>query len=135
MPRTTRARNTHFGLTFVATAGETGGRYFLGEMAVPPGDAGPPPHVHGNETEGFYVLEGALTFLVEGEEFPLGAGEYLNVEPGEEHTWRNDSGAEARAVVVFAPAGIEEMFVELEADPGDVVDVGRRHGTEFRVDG
>lgn len=135
MTRATRAGERHFGLAFVATGEATEGQYFLAETAVPPGDAGPPPHTHAAESEGFYVRSGALTLVVGGEEFPLTRGDYLDVEPGEEHTWRNDSSAVARAAVIFVPAGIEEMFVELEEEPGDLVEIGRKYGTEFRADG
>ena len=34
---------------------QTGGAYFVMEALVPPGD-GPPPHVHRNEDEIFYIV-------------------------------------------------------------------------------
>ena len=50
---------------FLATGDDTDGKYSLWEAIVPPG-GGPPPHVHSREEEGFYILEGEITF-VEGE--------------------------------------------------------------------
>ena len=46
---------------FLATGEDTNGKYALWEAIVPPG-GGPPPHVHSREEEGFYVLEGEITF-------------------------------------------------------------------------
>src|SRR5262249_32876090 len=48
---------------FLATGEDTDGKYALWEAFVPPG-GGPPPHVHSREEEGFYVLEGEITFVV-----------------------------------------------------------------------
>ena len=48
---------------FLATGEDTDGKYALWEAVVPPG-GGPPPHVHSREEEGFYVLEGEITFQV-----------------------------------------------------------------------
>ena len=50
---------------FLATSEETNGKYTLWEAIVPPG-GGPPPHVHSREEEGFYVLEGEITFTQGG---------------------------------------------------------------------
>ena len=45
---------------FLAVKDETNGSYGLWEAIVPPG-GGPPPHLHRNEEEGFYIVEGAVT--------------------------------------------------------------------------
>jgi len=44
-------------MTFKATGGETGGAFGLVEQVGEPG-TGAPPHIHHNEDEFFYVLEG-----------------------------------------------------------------------------
>ena len=51
---------------FLATGEDTNGKYAIWEALVPPG-GGPPPHVHSREEEGFYILEGEITFTVNGE--------------------------------------------------------------------
>lgn len=43
---------------FKATGEGTGGRFALWETTTPPGNPGPPPHIHHNEDEVFYLLEG-----------------------------------------------------------------------------
>lgn len=42
--------------TFLATAAETDGDYFVTEGLVPP-DGGPPLHIHQKQVETFYVVE------------------------------------------------------------------------------
>ena len=48
---------------FLATSEDTSGKYALWEAIVPPG-GGPPPHLHSREEEGFYILEGEITFTI-----------------------------------------------------------------------
>lgn len=51
---------------FLATGEDKDGKYAVREAIVPPG-GGPPPHVHSREEEGFYILEGEITFTIHGE--------------------------------------------------------------------
>ncbi len=128
-----KSGDNQFGLTFIATGKETGGKYFLSEVTVPAGDTGPPVHSHSREDESFYVKQGRLTFTVEGEIIELNEGEFLNIEQGEKHTWKNESDIDAELMVTFAPAGIENMFVELEKDMSNIKEIGRKFGTEFEI--
>lgn len=120
-----------FGLHFIATSTETGGSYFLAETLVPAGDDGPPPHIHTREDEGFYVLSGELTFVINDKELLRKEGEFINIQKGERHSWYNKSGKEVKMLIVFTPGGIEEMFRELHYDSGNIAEIGRRYGTEF----
>jgi quercetin dioxygenase-like cupin family protein len=96
---------------FLATGEDTGGRYALWEALVPPG-GGPPPHVHSREEEGFYVLEGEITFTVEGERVVAAAGTFANMPVGTPHSFKNESDRPARMLISVAPAGLEKMFFE-----------------------
>ncbi len=129
-----KSSETYFGLSFIATGRDTNGKYFLSQAVIPAGDSGPPLHTHTNEDEGFYLKKGKLTFLVNGRKIVLKAGEYLNIESGEEHTWRNDSQSEAELFIIFTPAGIEHMFKELDQNLGDIKVIGERFGTQFMMD-
>lgn len=97
---------------FLAVGEETGGKYALWEAIVPPG-GGPPPHVHSREEEGFYVLEGEVTFLVGEERIVAGPGVFINMPVGTQHTFKNESGQPARMLISVAPAGLEQMFFEV----------------------
>ena len=128
-----RSQETHSGLTFVATGNETNGKYFLSETTVPAGDTGPPLHTHSHEDESFYLRKGKLIFTIEGEEIELNEGEFLNIEKGEKHTWKNLSDIDAELIVTFSPAGIENMFIEMDQDPYNLQAIGRKYGTEFEI--
>src|SRR6516225_2469151 len=96
---------------FLATGEDTNGKYALWEAIVPPG-GGPPPHVHSREEEGFYVLEGEITFTVNGEQVVAMAGTFANMPVGTPHSFKNESGKTARMLISVAPAGLEKMFFE-----------------------
>src|SRR5438874_4823008 len=82
------------------------------EAVVPPG-GGPPPHVHSREEEGFYVLEGEVTFRVGEERFVATAGTFANMPVGTPHSFRNEGSHPARMLISVAPAGLERMFFEV----------------------
>ena len=97
--------------TFLVTGEESGGAYFSMEALVPPG-GGPPPHVHSNEDETFYVLEGDVTFRLGAEEVVAGPGDFVHVPRGHVHCFQNRGTATARIVLTFTPSGIERFFEE-----------------------
>ena len=97
---------------FLATGEDTNGKYALWEAVVPPG-GGPPPHVHSREEEGFYVLDGEITFHVDGERVVATAGMFANMPVGTPHSFKNESGEPARMLISVAPAGLERMFFEV----------------------
>src|ERR1700747_3268028 len=97
---------------FLATGDDTNGRYALFEALVGPG-GGPPPHVHSREEEGFYVLEGEITFTINGERVVATAGMFANMPVGTPHSFKNESGRTAKMLISVAPAGLEKMFFEV----------------------
>src|SRR5881392_3657951 len=97
---------------FLATGEDTNGKYALWEAIVPPG-GGPPPHVHSREEEGFYVLEGEITFQIGGERVVAGVGTFANMPVGTPHSFKNESKRLARMLISVAPAGLERMFFEV----------------------
>ncbi|MDN5217490.1 cupin domain-containing protein [Fulvivirgaceae bacterium BMA12] len=123
----------YFGLNFIATGAETNGKYFLSKTIIPAGDPGPPAHAHSKEDESFFLTSGKLKFVVNGEDIELKPGEFLNIEKGEKHTWKNDSNEEAELIITFAPAGIENMFVELDRDISRIKEIGIKYGTDFEL--
>lgn len=97
---------------FVATGEETNGKYALFEALVPPG-GGPPPHVHSREEEGFYVLEGEITFTVGDQQWVATAGMSANMPVGIVHAFSNRSDLPAKMLITVAPAGLEKMFFKV----------------------
>jgi quercetin dioxygenase-like cupin family protein len=96
---------------FLATGEDTDGKYAMWESIVPPG-GGPPPHVHSREEEGFYVLEGEITFTVGDKRVVAATGTFANMPVGTPHSFKNESDRPARMLVSVAPAGLERMFFE-----------------------
>jgi quercetin dioxygenase-like cupin family protein len=79
--------------------------------------AGSPLHVHRHEDEWFYVLDGELTFWVDGEVTVAPAGSFVYGPRGLPHTFVVSS-EQARFVLVTEPAGFE-TFVRTLAEPAE----------------
>ena len=97
---------------FLATGEDTNGKYAILEALVPPG-GGPPPHVHSREEEGFYILEGEITFTIDGERVLAKTGTFANMPVGTPHSFKNESSQPAKMLISVTPAGLEEMFFEV----------------------
>ncbi len=134
--------------TFLVTGEESGGSYFAMEALVPTG-GGPPPHIHRNKDETFYLRGGQITSLLGGDSAVAGPGDFVNVPRGTVHSFRNDGSDLARMVLTFTPAGIEKFFEETlepaldrtQAPPANTEEVAARYavaapryGVEFLVD-
>jgi quercetin dioxygenase-like cupin family protein len=93
---------------------DTNGAYTLFDLVVPPG-GGPPPHIHHREEEAFFVLSGELTFTLggDGQRVRLGPGGFVNAVRDVPHTFRNEGRSPALAVLLAAPAGLEQFFAEV----------------------
>ena len=95
--------------TFLATTAETDGAYFVLEGLVPPG-AGPPPHIHHDQAETFYIVERQLEVMVDGQVREARAGGFLHVSKGSPHNFINRSQARAKIIATSVPAGNAERF-------------------------
>lgn len=99
--------------------GETSSRrYCLVEAECPQGNM-PPLHVHRDDDETFYVLEGRLSLFVGDGRLEVGAGQYAVAPRGVPHTYRVESET-ARWLVIGSPAGFDE-FVREVAEAGEAV--------------
>ena len=123
----------------VADAAGTGGAFSLTEATSPIG-AGVPFHVHDRAVECFYVLEGRYRLTVSGERHESGPGDFLLVPRGASHGFEVLEG-EARALVLFAPAGFEEVFRRMPeifgtpGEPGPLWDQANRAADTRLLDG
>ncbi len=80
---------------FLATGDDTNGKYAMFEAIVPPG-GGPPPHVHSREEESFYILQGEITFTINGERLVASAGN-LSPKPTRHHRRSNQRTSNGRS--------------------------------------
>ena len=76
---------------------------------IPPGQGRQQPHVHPEQTEGFEVLRGSYTLVVDGEERVLGPGDRAEVPPGTPHSGWTEGATTLR--ITFTPALRWEQFV------------------------
>ena len=97
---------------FLATGDDTHGTYAAWEAIVPPG-GGPPPHVHTREEEGFYILEGEITLHAGDQKIVATPGMFVNMAIGMPHSFKNESKQPAKMLIMVAPAGLENMFLEV----------------------
>src|SRR5262245_5829962 len=85
-------------VTFLMTGSETGGAYTAFVCVTPPG-GGPPPHRHDREDEWFFILEGVVSFFVEGRWHDAQAGDFVFAPRGSVHTFKNNTTQPARMQV------------------------------------
>jgi quercetin dioxygenase-like cupin family protein len=100
-------------VTIKATAEDTGGSFYLGEVLIQPGFAGPPAHVHERLHDMFYVLEGVLTLRLGDETLELVPGSFACVPPGTVHTFSNRSEQPVRFLNFNTPGGWEHYMRDL----------------------
>ena len=118
-------------LTFKVRGDQSNGSLTALENIIAPKD-GPPLHLHINEDEAWYVLEGELRFKLGGEISRAPAGSFVFVPRGTPHCFQNVAAAPARILVLFTPAGMEgffDRFAELPSD-ASVPEAFRRIGAE-----
>jgi hypothetical protein len=77
-----------------------------------PKGVGSPLHVHHNEDEWFYILDGEVTFWVAGKVIVAAAGSFMFGPRDIPHTFMITSD-EARFLIVAEPGGFEKFMREL----------------------
>ena len=99
-------------LTTIKAYGKiTGDRFAILEQVAPQG-AGSPLHVHHNEDEWFYVLEGELKFWSEGKVTVAPSRSFIFLPRDVPHTFMVSSD-ESRFLIGAEPAGFENFMREL----------------------
>ena len=103
-----------------AAASDTDGRFdFITGSFAPL--SGPPLHLHHQQDDTFYILEGILTVQVGNDIFDIGPGDFLSIPPGTPHTFDNlhNGDQPVRAINLMTPGGHFEMFDEMaKVEPG-----------------
>lgn len=126
-------------ITCKVASQETDGAYSVVENIVAPQE-GPPPHIHHNEDEIFYVVEGEFEIRCGEETFKATKGA-LAVLPREvPHSFRNVGVSEGKLLVTITPGGFEQFFAEVSDEiktmPPDMeklLRIARKYNVEFLV--
>ena len=96
---------------FLLRAEDTGGQLALSEGTVFSGHV-PPPHVHHNEDEAFYVLEGELTIQAGERRYRATPGTVVFLPRDIPHGITVET-EQARVLNLLAPAGLEEFLEQI----------------------
>lgn len=107
---------------FKADGAETDDRYCVSEWWLEAGQPGPGPHSHEANEELFYVLEGAMSFLVGAEWIEAPRGSFLRIPAGTTHDFGNRSEKRASVLNVFIPGGFETLMPRIVAHMAGVSD-------------
>ena len=90
------------------TDGDTGGQMTIVEVTEHPG-AEAPLHVHYREDEGFWILEGEVTFEVGEATIEASAGDYVFGPRNIPHRFTVGPNG-CRMLFIFVPGGIEDVI-------------------------
>jgi quercetin dioxygenase-like cupin family protein len=107
-------------LTVHADSASTGGQFGLVEVEGGPGGE-PPLHVHRNEDELFYLIEGTIKVFRGFEEFLVQPGQSCFLPRNVPHTFKIMS-KHARALVYVTPGGFEGYFRDMGQSAEDLHD-------------
>lgn len=94
--------------TIHISADDTNGNFSLLESKAPAGDQ-PPLHLHREDDEGFYLLEGRLSLWVGRDRIELEPGEFALAPHGIPHTYRVESEDGARWLVTSSDGSFDRF--------------------------
>lgn len=92
---------------------QTRGSYSILEQLMPTG-SGPPPHVHDQTDEVFYILEGSVRIQIMDDVTTGHAGDLVRIARGTPHGFAVESD-QARFLNLYVPAALDLMIAMLGA--------------------
>jgi quercetin dioxygenase-like cupin family protein len=95
-------------MSFLVKSSQTRNGLCLLEYRSQPGHE-PPPHIHLDQDEAFYLLEGELEVYCMGQVLTVRAGEALFLPRNQAHAWYVMS-PKIRTLIMTNPGGMDEYF-------------------------
>lgn len=89
----------------------TGGLFGAVEFTHPPGFA-TPLHLHNEEDEAFYVLEGTIRGMCDGREWTASQGDFVWLPRTSRHGYMVVGDGTVRTLAFSVPAGFEQFVME-----------------------
>lgn len=96
----------------VVAAQDTGGRLSTVDYTANEGATAEAPHAHSREDVTIVMVEGEVTFSVDGNAQPLKPGESLFIPRGTMYARVSADKLPARYLMTFTPGGFEQFFVD-----------------------
>jgi len=89
--------------------------------------SGPPLHVHDEQHDTFYVIDGVLTVQIGNNLVELMPGDFASVPPGIAHTFQNTHEDQKPPTIcnIMTPGGLDAFFVKLEEQGAGPDDPGK----------
>jgi mannose-6-phosphate isomerase-like protein (cupin superfamily) len=84
-------------------------RFTFGIIEIAPGRE-LEAHVHSDEDDAFYIVEGEMTFIFGDQSVAAPPGTFVLVPPGISHGFRNDHPGPVRMLNIHAPAGFDRRI-------------------------
>ena len=97
---------------FFADGDQTDDRYSISEWRLEARTEGPGVHSHPDDHV-FYVLEGTLGLLIDGQRTDAPRGSYAVIPGGLSHDFDNPGAETCRFISINVPAGFEQMMPQL----------------------
>jgi mannose-6-phosphate isomerase-like protein (cupin superfamily) len=124
------------GVDVLLTGSNTNGLFSSYMVHAEPGFA-PPPHVHRNEDETFYVLEGEFEVMCGDETMIVSTGTLVSLPRHVAHSFRNVGSKTGHLLGFSTPAGHDKFFedasqLSFPPNPAEVAAVCLRHGMEVQ---
>jgi len=112
---------------------QTGGKFTAFLNITPPG-GGPGPHYHEREDEWFYIIEGRVSFLMNGTWTDLFPGDCVYSPRGSVHGFKNNTDQQIRVFhqcrsrgnIFFAE--VAEEWARPERDMGCITAISEKYG-------
>ncbi|WP_246797275.1 cupin domain-containing protein [Burkholderia perseverans] len=99
----------------------TGGRFAIFEECVPPG-YGVPFHLHKNEDEMFYIVEGKYQIWCDKQTLIAEPGDTVLLPRNVPHSFYNAGDTVSKTINTYLPGGFDE-FVEVLSTMGNDIDL------------
>lgn len=117
-------------MTRRVSGSDTDGAFFAVEFELAPGEE-VPPHIHHNEEEVLYVVDGEVESRVGDETRDAPAGACHTIPRGIIHGQTNHGSDPATLLVMFAPAHLEELFEQsTQVSPEEFEELAADYGME-----
>ena len=94
----------------VVTQDTDGGLFIIENLNKTKG--GPPRHLHYDQEEWFYAIEGEYLLEIGDKQFNLGPGDSILAPRKVPHAWAFKGKDHGRLLIAFQPAGLMESFFE-----------------------